>query len=92
MSLNAMIWVFNGVKAQFPSGLFLQRELAEEWIKKNHLTGILTAYPINISVYEWAISSGYFTPKKEYQCSPDFVSKFTSASQEHYHYENGILG
>jgi hypothetical protein len=86
------IWVFNGVKAGFPSGLFTRRELAEAWITKNKLTGTLTLYPTDIGVYEWAIQSGMFTPSKDNQSTPLFIGKFSSAAQEHYHYENGELG
>jgi hypothetical protein len=31
-----------------------------------------------------------FTPKNESQGSPEFIGKFTTAGQKHYHYENGI--
>lgn len=49
------VWVFNGGRNSFPSGVFSQRELAEEWIRKNKITGTITAYPINQGVYDWAI-------------------------------------
>lgn len=85
------IWVFNGANSRFASGVFTERPIAESWIKRNKLTGVLTLYPIDIGVYEWAISSGTFYPKKEVESEPEFIQKFTSASQEHYHYEGGEL-
>ena len=88
MSLS-QAWVFQGASARFPSGIFLSREKAEQWIKINALTGILTAYPVDIGVYDWAIARGTFTPKKEQHKSARFRQRFTSAQQEHYHYEAG---
>jgi hypothetical protein len=81
------VWVFNGNRNHFPSAVFTERLLAEEWIQKNQLEGTLTAYPLNVSVYDWLIEEGYFTPKKEEQKSPDSIANFSSAHQEHYHFE-----
>jgi hypothetical protein len=89
MANFSFVWVFNGEKGNLPSAIFSKRELAEEWIKRHRLTGVLTAYPLDISVYDWAISNGFFTPKRENHFSAEFISGFSSASQEHYHYENG---
>jgi hypothetical protein len=85
------IWVFHGSGARFCSAVFSSKFLAEEWIRSNALSGMLTLYPINKSVYDWAIENGTFSPKKEHQTTPDFIQQFSSASQEHYHYENGEL-
>ncbi|MFK7979510.1 MAG: hypothetical protein AB8G86_05985 [Saprospiraceae bacterium] len=85
------VWVFHGAGSRFTSGVFTDKTIAEEWITKNMLTGILTKYPINIGTYDWAISESFFEPKKEKHKSAEFIQKFTSASQEHYHYENGDL-
>lgn len=89
MDPEKIIWVFNGVGSKFPSAVFTEKEIAEQWIKINRLTGTLTAYPLDISIYDWAISNGYFTPKGDQHRTPEFIGKFTSASQEHYHYEDG---
>lgn len=83
------IWIFNGTKSQFPSGAFGNRETAEQWIQRYGLSGTLTAYPIDIGVYDWALAAGYFKPKRDDQRTPEFIQRFSSASQEHYHYENG---
>ena len=83
------IWVFNGVNSRFASGAFDNIKKAEEWISHNRLTGVLTNYPINTGTYDWAIANTFFTPQKEEHTTPAFIGKFTSASQEHFHYENG---
>jgi len=62
---------------------------AENWILGNRLSGVLTSYPIDKSVYDWAIDNELFVPTNDTQKSADFIQKFTSASQEHFHYENG---
>ena len=83
------VWVFNGANAQFPSGVFSSRERAEEWIQKHRLTGTLTKYPVDMSVYDWAIENGLFKLKDEENKSAHFIQRFSSAKQEHYHYEDG---
>lgn len=83
------VWVFSGEGSHFPSGVFTELELAEEWIRKHGLTGCLTSYPLNIGVYEWAIEKGYFTPKKESYKTAEFIGGFSSAYTDHYHYESG---
>jgi hypothetical protein len=80
------VWIFNGNRNHFPSAVFSDRHSAEAWIKKNQLTGTLTAYPLDISVYDWTIDRGYFTAKQEKHKTPDFIANFSSAYQEHYHY------
>lgn len=82
-------WLFNGEMGRFASAVFTELTLAEDWIKSNRLTGVLTRYPINIGVYDWAVKEELFSIKAEEHTSPLFIGKFTSAGQEHYHYENG---
>ena len=84
------VWVFNGARSTFPSGVFVERTDAEAWIKKHKLSGTLTLYPLNTGVYEWKIATGSWKPTKEEHFSPQFIERFSSASQEHYHYEDGI--
>ncbi len=83
------IWVFNGEKGAIPSGVFTERALAEKWIAENGLTGMLTRYPVDTGLYDWAVEQKAFTPKREDQRSSAFKQTFTCASLEHYHYENG---
>lgn len=89
MSEFSAVWVFNGGGA-FPGGVFTTRELAEAWISREHLSGTLTAYPLNTGIYEWAVARGYFQSRREEQQTPRFIARFSSGWQEHYHYENGV--
>ncbi|HEY9261239.1 DUF7710 domain-containing protein [Chitinophaga sp.] len=87
--MAATIWVFNGVNSRFASGVFDQLDQATDWISENKLSGTLTEYPINTGVYDWAIENEFFAPKKQEHTSPEFIGKFSSASQAHFHFENG---
>ena len=91
MQKDNQIWIFNGSSSRFCSGVFSSRETAENWISRNKLSGLLTLYPINEGVYDWAINNKHFSPKKDVETTSEFIQKFTSANQEHYHYENGEL-
>ena len=88
------VWVFNGVGGRFPGGVFASLKSAELWIKKHNLTGMLTQFPLDQGVFDWAlennmhnISDSKIEQKKK---DPEFIGSFSSASQEHYHYENGV--
>ncbi len=85
-------WVFNGAPWQPASGVFSSMILAEDWIHADKLSGLLTAYPLDIGVYDWAIKEKIFHPKKDRDFTAHFIGQFTSASQPHYHYENGKGG
>lgn len=85
---QSQIWVVNGVGGRFPCAVFSTRELGEEWIRRHSITGVLTAYPLNKGVYDWAIEAGYFSPNKV--VTPELIGRFSSAYQEHYHYEEGL--
>ncbi len=85
------IWCFNG-GGQFPVGLFDDLDKARAWIAHNRLSGVLTAYPLNAGVFDWAVEQGHVTlalKVKADQNKPDFVATFTSASQQHFHFEVG---
>ena len=84
-----IVWVFNGDGATFPSGVFRKKDAATEWIKKNALTGVLTAYPLDEGTLDWAIKGGTFVVKSEKQRSAEFIQKFTSGAQIHIHFEHG---
>ncbi|SHK77432.1 hypothetical protein SAMN05444266_10195 [Chitinophaga jiangningensis] len=83
------VWVFNGEGSRFASAAFSELILADTWIKQHQLTGVLTRYPINIGVYDWAIENGFFKVSKEAHIDSQFIGKFTTAGMEHYHYING---
>ncbi|MEP2653418.1 MAG: hypothetical protein ABJH06_15660 [Paraglaciecola sp.] len=88
------VWVFNKNNANFSGGVFNELVLAEIWIKDNLLSGIFTKYPLNQGVFDWAVENNMHSIKQEKLAEkrkqPNFIGGFTSASQEHYHYENGI--
>ena len=87
------VWIFKGPKRfpAFPSAVFLSLALGEEWVSKNAASGTFTRYPVNTGVYQWAIDNNLFKAKKEEHRQPNFIENFTTAYQEHYHYENGQL-
>ena len=84
-----LAWIFMGDGAHQPSALFSSRADAESWISVAGVSGMLTGYPIDVSVYDWAIKQGHFSPKESYQQTPRFISRFSSAYLEHYHYVDG---
>ena len=94
MIQSTTVWIFKGPKPipGFPSAVFSSFSLAEDWIKEKQATGTLTEYPLDRGVYDWAIENKYFEPKKDEHISSSFIENFSSASQRHYHYENGELG
>ena len=83
------VWIFHGESSRFASGVFTSRETAAAWIKLHSLTGVLTLYPVDVGVFDWALMEGFFQQKQAHHTSPQFIGSFTSASQEHYHFENG---
>ncbi|MGL6403794.1 DUF7710 domain-containing protein [Aeromonas hydrophila] len=54
------------------------------------LTGLITAYQPNNDTYNFIVEKNYFRPKNDSHSYSIFVGSFTSASQEHFHYENGV--
>lgn len=81
------VWIFCG-GGQFASGAFSTKDNAETWIAEHGLTGLLTWYPLDEGMYEWAVRSGHFTPTKEHQKTGEFVGQF-SCGAVHFHYERG---
>jgi len=86
------VWVFHGAGSRFTSGVFATRAQGEEFINRYRLTGTLTKYPVGISAYDWSIQAKLFEPKKAEHCEAEFIQRYTSASQEHYHYDPNDLG
>jgi hypothetical protein len=90
MASGAWVWVFNGECGRFAGGVFTSRERAEEWIRARHLTGVLTAYPLDQGCFDWALGEKLVTGRAVHRGDdPAFVGSFTTASQEHYHYKDG---
>jgi len=93
MASPKLIWLFHASGARFAGGAFVEIAVAEHWIQKHKLTGVLTAYPIDEGCFDWALRTGSVGMKdqklKEKSLDPAFVGGFTSASQAHIHFENG---
>ena len=83
------VWVFNGAKSQFPSAVFSSLEMAERWIRKTGVTGTVSCYPVDTSIYDWVLDNKLWEPKEPHQRTSEFIGRFSSAGQEHYHYEDG---
>ena len=82
-------WIFQGNNTNFPVAVFSSKAKATIWIDSNKVSGILTKYPVDISVYDWAIENKFFTTKTEFKQTPEFKQKFTTAHIEHYHFKDG---
>ena len=82
------VWVLNGPRNHFPSGIFGTREQAEAWINAHGLEGTLTKYPVGVSAYDFAVQQGHFQPRKPEHSAAAFIATFSSATQDHYHYEH----
>lgn len=94
MREESFIWIFHGRGARFSGGAFRSLEAADVWIQKHGLTGLLTAYPVDEGVFDWAIREGLTSASddssRQIQSDPDRIGAFTTASMEHFHYENGV--
>lgn len=86
---GSSVWVFNGARSQFPSAVFSSLEVAEQWIRQTSVTGTLTCYPIDVSVYDWVLDNKLWEPKEPHQRTSKFIGRFSSAYQDHHHYEDG---
>ncbi|AWV97867.1 DUF7710 domain-containing protein [Arcticibacterium luteifluviistationis] len=84
------VFVFIGEGSSIPSGIFSEFGKSKDWIRKNSLSGSLNKLPVDISLYDWAISKNYFEPKRDNQKGSLFIQRFSSASIEHWHFENGM--
>lgn len=87
------VWIFSTPSRQFPGGAFSTVDAAEAWIRAHRLTGMLTAYPLDRGVFDWALESGCTSLRPEKleaaRTDPQFIGGFTTASQDHRHYEDG---
>jgi hypothetical protein len=93
MAAQQFIWIFHASGARFASGAFPDLVMAELWIRKHKLSGMLTGYPADEGCFDWALRTlGTSVDKKKLEekgTDPAFVGSFTSASLPHTHYENG---
>jgi hypothetical protein len=83
-------WIFCGPKGRFPGGVFLSLHKAESWVAHHKLTGVLTRYPLDMGSFDWAEANGFVNERLLSKADPDFIGSFSSASFEHFHYEDGV--
>jgi hypothetical protein len=93
MQIENGIWVFCVAGGRSPGGLFTCVEKAEQWIQKHGLTGMLTLAPLDEGVFDWAAQNNVIGLKQDKIADkskdPFFIGGFSTAAQEHYHYESG---
>jgi len=92
--MEKRVWVFvsAGSRYTFPSGIFSTLRMAEEWILKHELTGMLTEYPLDSGVYDWAVAKGYYQTKPADNKKRDMASLiggFSAKEQKQFHYVSG---
>ena len=83
------VWLFHGDEGRFSSAVFSTEKFAHDWIQTNKLSGVLTEYPLDQSVYDWAIENNKFEIRRDRHESAQFKQTFTSAYQQHFHYVDG---
>jgi hypothetical protein len=83
------VFIFQGHQNNFPSAVFSTFDHAQVWIEQNQLDGILTEYPLDYPIYNWAIDHEYFKVKKEHDQSAKFIAGFSSAYLNHWHFTQG---
>ena len=83
---NNYIWLIQSSENLNVIGCFMRKHEAETYIFENNLKCMLTKYPINMSVYDWAIQNNFWQPKNDLQKNSKFRAKFNSAYLEHDHY------
>ena len=84
------VWIFAADAKSAPGGVFTTRDTAEEWIRTCHLSGVLTAFPVDEGCFDWAVRKQLVTgPARDRSNDASFVASFTSAAQEHVHYTDG---
>jgi len=90
----AEVWVFTGARskpgtnATFPGGVFSSVQVAEAWIAKHRLSGVLTMYRLDVGAYDWAVERGTFKPQKPHHFTAEFIGLF-AGGETHFHYEVG---
>jgi len=85
------IWLFI---SDVPSAAFTSKNEAEQWIQDNKLSGVLTAFPLDKSCFDWAVENDALSVRaekiEEKKANPQFIASCLPASLAHFHYHNGI--
>ncbi len=94
MKPESNIWVFLGDGGNFPSAAFNDFKSIEKWVSDNKLTGMISALPMNQGFFDWAVENDAISMKEEKialkKKDSRFIATFTTASIDHWHYENGV--
>jgi len=83
------VYIFHGSRARFAAAVYENIEQATNDIRRHRLSGVLTWYPVGKTVYEYAVENGYFLNKPD--ADGVFIQSFTSASLDHYHFNDGNI-
>ena len=71
------VFVFHGHRSRFANAVFSSREVAEAWIRKHELTGLLTGYDLDAPAFE---------QDRQKKVPPE---RYTSGD-DHWHYIYGL--
>ena len=83
------VFIFHGSGAKFAAGVYDGLDAAKRNIAAHKMSGLLTKYSLNETAFDYAIRNKLFEPKEEKPAH--FVQRFTSAAQDHFHFENGEM-
>ncbi len=86
--MSNSVWIFAGIGGHHAAGVFRDEERARQWIEKHRLNGVLTRYPLDTGLFDWAVEEGYLKPEPD-QHAPEFIQQFSTGYLEHYHFEDG---
>ncbi len=81
------VWVFNANRSNFPNAVFTTKSKAELWVRVSKASGVLTKYPLDISVSKWALDKGFIEPKTSSSTENELNN--CTAFLEHIHYSEG---
>ncbi len=83
------VWLFTSASndvvpdAHIPQAAFRTLAAGDRWVRTLKPSGMLTEYPMNIGVFEWATARGVFKPRRDDQRATPFIETFSDASQAH---------
>jgi hypothetical protein len=55
MAAQRYLWIFHASGAKFAGGVFEDTVMAELWIKKHRLSGVLTGNPVDEGCFDWVL-------------------------------------
>ncbi|WP_425556859.1 DUF7710 domain-containing protein [Dactylosporangium darangshiense] len=81
------MWIFQGERARYASGLFESLDAGLVWAARHRLTGILAEYCFG-GTYDLAVDDGRFRPSRPHHGSPEHVAGL-SPGLRHVHLVDG---